>query len=81
MHRAGDTGAGRIVWQPRLSVGYLDQYAEMDHQSDDEGVLKSAFKRMQEMEGEITALYERAAGGGHRLTGAGGPASGGTGNP
>ena len=53
--------AGQIIWQPRLSVGYLDQYAEMDHSLTMREFLKSAFKRMYEMEGEITALYERAA--------------------
>ena len=35
--------AGRIVWQPRLSVGYLDQYAEMDHSLTMREFLKSAF--------------------------------------
>lgn len=61
--------AGRIVWQPRLSVGYLDQYAEMDHSLTMREFLKSAFKRMYEMEGEITALYERAAEGDTGLLG------------
>ena len=61
--------AGRIVWQPRLSVGYLDQYAEMDHSLTMRAFLKSAFKRLYEMEGEITALYERAAEGDAGLLG------------
>lgn len=61
--------AGRIVWQPRLSVGYLDQYAEMDHSLTMREFFKSAFKRMYEMEGEITALYERAAEGDTGLLG------------
>ncbi len=61
--------AGRIVWQPRLSVGYLYQYAEMDHSLTMRAFLKSAFKRLYEMEGEITALYERAAEGDAGLLG------------
>lgn len=53
--------AGRIVWQPNISVGYLDQYAEMDHSLTIKEFLKSAFKRLYELEHEMAALYEKAA--------------------
>lgn len=55
--------AGRIVWQPRISVGYLDQYAEMDHSLTMKVFLKSAFKRLYGMELEMALLYEKAAAG------------------
>ena len=37
--------SGRIVWQPNTTVGYLDQYAEIDHSLTMKEFLKSAFSK------------------------------------
>lgn len=53
--------AGRITWQPNTSVGYLDQYAEIDHDLTMEAFLKTAFSNLYKIEGKMIALYDRAA--------------------
>ena len=55
--------AGRIIWQSDISVGYLGQYAEIDHSLTMKEFLKSAFSRLYEIEHEMGALYEMAANG------------------
>ena len=35
---------GRIIWQPKTSIGYLDQYAEIDMQLDMKRFLKTALR-------------------------------------
>ena len=42
--------SGRIVWQPNTTIGYLDQYAEIDHTLTMKEFLKSAFTKLFEME-------------------------------
>lgn len=42
--------SGRIVWQPNTTVGYLDQYAEIDHSLTMKEFLKSAFSKLFDME-------------------------------
>ena len=53
--------AGRVVWQPNVSVGYLDQYAEIEKNMTMQSFLKSAFSRLYQLEREMTMAYERAA--------------------
>lgn len=53
--------AGRIAWQPNISVGYLDQYAEIEKDMTMESFLKSAFSRLYQLEREMTMAYEKAA--------------------
>lgn len=55
--------SGRIVWQPNTTVGYLDQYAEIDHTLTMKEFLKSAFSKLFEMEAQAMELYEKAADG------------------
>ena len=55
--------SGRIVWQPNTTIGYLDQYAEIDHTLTMKEFLKSAFTKLFEMEAQAMELYEKAAGG------------------
>ena len=54
---------GRVVWQPGIAVGYLDQYAEIDQGMAMLDFLKSAFSRLYQLEEEMGALYEAAAAG------------------
>lgn len=55
--------AGRMIWQPKISVGYLDQYAEIDKNTTMYAFLKLAFLKLYEAEKEMTQLYEKAANG------------------
>ena len=55
--------SGRIVWQPNTTVGYLDQYAEIDHSLTMKEFLKSAFSKLFDMEAQAMELYEKAADG------------------
>lgn len=55
--------SGRIVWQPNTTIGYLDQYAEIDHTLTIKEFLKSAFKKLFEMEAQVLQLYKKAADG------------------
>lgn len=54
---------GRVVWQPGISIGYLDQYAEIDHCLRMKDFLKKAFDYLYEDEEKLTLLYEKAADG------------------
>lgn len=54
---------GRVIWQPRTTVGYLDQYAEIDHTLTMKEFLKSAFADLFAMEEQVMRLYEKAADG------------------
>ena len=53
--------AGHVVWQPNISVGYLDQYAEIEKNMTMRSFLKSAFSRLYQLEREMAMAYERAA--------------------
>ena len=53
--------AGHVVWQPNISVGYLDQYAEIEKNMTMQSFLKSAFSGLYQLEREMTMAYERAA--------------------
>lgn len=49
---------GRIIWQPKTSIGYLDQYAEIDMRLDMESFLKTAFSNLYDLEEKMNCLYE-----------------------
>lgn len=53
--------AGRVVWQSNISVGYLDQYAEIEQGMTMQSFFKSAFLRLYQLEQEMTQAYEKAA--------------------
>ncbi len=53
--------AGRVVWQPEISVGYLDQYAEMEKGMTMQSFLQSAFSGLYQLEREMAAAYVKAA--------------------
>ena len=55
--------SGRIIWQPNITIGYLDQYAEIDHMLTMKEFLKSAFAKLFEIETQVMQLYEKAADG------------------
>lgn len=55
--------SGRIIWQPNITIGYLDQYAEIDHTLTMKEFLKSAFAKLFEIETQVMQLYEKAADG------------------
>ena len=53
--------AGRVTWQPNTSVGYLDQYAEIEKDMTMQSFLKSAFSSLYQLEREMAMAYEKAA--------------------
>lgn len=55
--------AGRIIWQPKISIGYLDQYAEIDPDITMYSFLKLAFSKLYDIEKAMALLYEKAADG------------------
>ena len=54
---------GRIVWQPGIRVGYLDQYAALDGTITMREFLKKAFEDLYQMEHNMILYYEEAANG------------------
>lgn len=55
--------AGRVSWQPKVTVGYLNQYAQMEKTITVRAFLESAFEPLFLMEKEMALLYEKAAAG------------------
>lgn len=55
--------AGRVVWQPKVTVGCLDQYAQIEKNMVIRDLLKSAFAKLYEAEDNMNRLYEEAADG------------------
>lgn len=53
---------GRVVWQPGITVGHLDQYAEIDGRITMENFLKTAFASQYEMERKMNDLYQHLTG-------------------
>ena len=51
--------AGHVVWQLNISVGYLDQYAEIEKNMTMRSFLKSAFSRLYQLEREMAMAYEK----------------------
>ena len=53
--------AGRISWQPKIAIGYLDQYAQIPMELTMRDFLKSAFSDLFEIEHKMNELYEKVA--------------------
>ena len=54
---------GQMIWQPEISIGYLNQYARIDQDMTMRVFLKQAFKALYEMEIEMNELYEKSVDG------------------
>lgn len=54
--------AGRIDWMPRITMGYLDQYAELDGNAAIRDFLRSAFTDLYGLEEEMLRLYAESDG-------------------
>lgn len=52
---------GRILWQSNHTVGYLDQYAQIDGNMTMKAFLESAFSKLFDMEKKMNLLYQKAA--------------------
>lgn len=52
---------GRILWQPKITIGYLDQYAKIEKQITMKDFLKLAFQELYEIERKMNKLYEEAS--------------------
>ena len=50
---------GRIIWKRNTTIGYLDQYAEIDASLSMKEFLKTAFVKLYKMEAEVMELYEK----------------------
>lgn len=55
--------AGRMIWQPKIEVGYLDQYAQINKQMTMKTFLMTAFSKLYRMEEEMFCQYEKATNG------------------
>ena len=55
--------AGHLVWQPKITLGYLDQYAQINKAQSMYDFLKSAFFRLYQLEEKMNILYNQAADG------------------
>ena len=55
--------AGRIIWQPGVTTGYLDQYARIDKGETMKTFLKSAYAHLYALEEKMNRLYAKAADG------------------
>ncbi len=53
--------SGRILWQPKITVGYLDQYASIDKSTTMGDFLKTAFNKLYTIEEAMNDLYRRAS--------------------
>ena len=53
--------SGRIVWQRGVSVGYLDQYAQIEEKIRMQDFLKTAFQDLYDLEKEMNRLYCQSA--------------------
>ncbi len=52
---------GRVAWHPQTTIGYLDQYAQLDSNITMEEFLRSAFRSLYLLEEKMNRLYEEAA--------------------
>ena len=50
--------AGKITWHPRVTIGYLDQYAKINQDSTIYQFLQSAFIKLLKIEQSMLYLYE-----------------------
>lgn len=59
--------AGRISWQPKITIGYLDQYAQINLQLSMKDFLRSAFVELYVIEEKLNDLYAMAAAGDNQV--------------
>ena len=55
--------AGRVCWQPKTTIGYLDQYAKIDRKVTMRTFLHSAYEKMYAIEAKMNQLYSEVADG------------------
>ena len=53
--------AGRVVWHPKVTIGYLDQYAQINKDMILKDFLKLAFASLYEIENKMNQLYSQVA--------------------
>lgn len=53
--------AGEIDWLPKLSIGHIDQYAEVDGELTIDQYLHAAFQSLYEQEARMLSLFEESA--------------------
>lgn len=53
--------SGVVKWQPKVTVGHLDQYAEMDKEQIIFDYLRTAYKELYEIEAKINDIYMQMA--------------------
>ena len=58
---------GRVKWQDHITVGYLDQYAEINLELTMQQFLRSAFKKLYEIEQAMIEFYESASDGNYSM--------------
>ena len=51
--------AGRVQWNPKITIGYLDQYAQIDFNITIICFLQSAFKELYKLEEKMNTLYDQ----------------------
>lgn len=49
---------GRIIWNSKINIGYLDQYAEINLKLDMKSFLKTAFSHLYELEERMNRFYK-----------------------
>lgn len=59
---------GNIVWQKGITIGYLDQYANITQSITIKEFLQSAFTRLYEMEKKMNILYDDISKGDYSMT-------------
>lgn len=52
---------GRVWWQPDITIGYLDQYAEIKGTLTVKEFLRSAFENLYQTEEKMMKYYEKAS--------------------
>lgn len=50
---------GRVVWHPKATIGYLNQYAQIDNRLTMKNFLRSAYSNLYAIEKELNNLYSR----------------------
>lgn len=53
--------SGQVRWQPRLQIGYLDQYAQVDGRLCLRDFLRTAFAPLYDLEAQLQKLYAKGS--------------------
>jgi len=54
---------GYLAWHPKITTGYLDQYAQIDNTQSMQDFLKSAYSELYRLEERMNQLYQQAGDG------------------